>query len=180
MGELDLCCDALKMWFLSTSVHGSQSLACGVLNRSWWVRNSHGGVQLELDPRRRWWLQSMSGCWSLRWRSSSLCCLGGWRLKRKSLWGLDEFLKLEVEGLGFLEARVCVEEKGDFGELWWRQLLWRSEEKNEMKCKGFVYMGFGICKGGGNCIERRGFGVKGKAWGVTLHATWPAMGRREG
>ena len=59
--------------------------------------------------------------------------------------------------LGFVWRRKGI--LGSFGE----DNLFGEVKKNEMECKGFVYMCFGICKGGGNCIERRGPCVKVEA-----------------
>ena len=53
-------------------------------------------------------------------------------------------------------------------------MKWRKKEK---KCKGVVYICFGICEGVVIEMEERGFCVKGEAWGVT----WPIMaGQVEG
>ena len=53
-------------------------------------------------------------------------------------------------------------------------------KKNEIECKGKVYIGFDFCEGGVNMKEERGvFANRRGEVSVPLLATWPAMGERE-
>jgi len=59
-----------------------------------------------------------------------------------------------------LEARVLGLRKREF----WGIFSCEEMRKNHGEvCKRMGFIGWGFCKGDGNCEERRGFGVKGKA-----------------